>query len=78
MHRPRPGRLDVFETVEISEATVRLRAMGAGYWNEIDRLVVVQIEKFSSNDAVERFAQVLRGAVRHAGTTLAANAASSA
>jgi hypothetical protein len=44
MHHPRLGRLDIFEAVEISDLTIRLRAMGAGYWNEIDRMVVGQIE----------------------------------
>jgi hypothetical protein len=44
MHHPRLGRLDIFEAVEISDLTIRLRATGAGYWNEIDRMVVGQIE----------------------------------
>jgi hypothetical protein len=44
MRHPRLGRLDVFEAVEISNLTVRLRATGAGYWNETDRLIVGQIE----------------------------------
>jgi hypothetical protein len=44
MHHPRLGRLDIFEAVEISDPTIRLRATGAGYWNEMDRLIVGQIE----------------------------------
>jgi hypothetical protein len=45
LYHPQHGRLDRFEVIDVSGLTVRLRAQGAGYWSDADRLVECRLDQ---------------------------------
>ncbi len=48
MFHPRVGREDIFEVISIADGVVRLRAQGAGYWSDVDRIVERREEELTS------------------------------
>jgi hypothetical protein len=40
LYHPQHGRLDRFEVIDVSGLTIRLKAQGAGYWSDADRIIV--------------------------------------
>ncbi len=49
MFHPRVGREDVFEVISIADGVVKMRAQGAGYWSDVDRIVERREEELASH-----------------------------
>ena len=45
LYHPQHGRLDRFEVIDVSGLTIRLKAQGAGYWSDTDRMVECSLDR---------------------------------
>ena len=45
LYHPQHGRLDRFEVIDVSGLTIRLKAQGAGYWSDADRIIVCSLDR---------------------------------